>query len=102
MTEATANREIIRTLEWGARSFRISIHLPRELEQLASTEEALRKGYVPFAQPRGWPIGVSRWESEPRSERRGDYTSTADLHLEELDIPMGAEGYVASGIAWEN
>ena len=86
--------------EWGAGTYSVEIHLPRDLRQFSRIEDALREGYVPY-QVRTWPIGMSRWEAKGVDSVRNTCTGySAVLEIDELDVPDRADAYVPSGIDW--
>jgi len=94
--------KIVHHFEWGAGTYKVEIHLPRELRQVSTIEQALEEDYVP-CQTRAWPIGISRWEPFGVNPVRNTCKGfRASLHLEDLDMPESAEAYVPSGIAWES
>jgi hypothetical protein len=94
--------KIVHQFQWGAGTYQVELHLPRDIKQIPSIEQAVKEGYVPY-RVRAWPIGSSRWKpiglDEVRNTVRG---YSAILELEDLDIPDRAKAYVPGGIAWEN
>lgn len=92
-------KEYVNRLEWGAGNFVVDIHLFRPVKQLSSTEQALKEGYLPFANPRSWAVGIHKWRSE-KTEK--GYRIIADLKLDSIDVPDEVEAYVASGIRWRD
>ena len=80
----------------GGNSRIVHIHLPREVRQFDTTEEALKAGLLPFGKPRGWSIGEKRWKV------RGGRASKADLILDTVDIPIDVEAYVANMVEWSD
>jgi hypothetical protein len=97
----TTLKEYVNRLEWGAGYYVVDIHLLRPVRQLSSTEEALKKGYFPYTDPRSWAIGASKWRIE-RTEKGYINKIFAGLKLDSIDVPEGVEAYVASGIRWED
>ena len=95
-------KEVVHNFDWGAGSYRVEIHLPREVKQIKTIEQALSEGYMPY-QTRVWPIGYIRWTAFGINPIRNSCDGfSAKLHLDDLDIPQSAEAYVPSGIVWEN
>jgi hypothetical protein len=97
------HRNYINTLEKGAGSHIIHFHLPREVRQFEDTQQALREGFVPCHDPRGWSIGLSKMKPLGLDAQRNTVQGyEADLILDCIDIPDDVEGYVASVTEWED
>jgi hypothetical protein len=81
----------------------VNFHLPREIRQFDSTNQALEEGFIPLGSPRGWSIGGNRLKPIGFNRERNTVRGyEADLILDEVDIYEGVEGYVASVIAWSD
>ena len=81
-------------------SQKVYLHLPREIRQFDSTEQALAEGFIPFSEPRAWSIGDSRLRPIMNGTRIWGWE--ADLILDSIDFPDSVEGYVATVQSWED
>ncbi len=101
--EIDTQEEVIHHFERGAFApYKIEVHLPRELKQFSSIEQALEEGYIPL-QVRVWPIGHSRWTPiDPVRESNTCKGFSAILELGELDITHGADAYVPSVMGYDD
>jgi hypothetical protein len=97
---STKPKEYINKFEWGF-SYAVNIHLPRPLKQLKSSEEAIKKGYVPTATPNVWAIQSNNFRSE-RVEGKDSVRTVADLILDEVDIGYDTKAYVPTGKHWSD
>ena len=81
----------------------VNFHLPREIRQFDSAEQALKEGFIPLGSPRGWSVGGSRLKPIGFDRERNTVEGyEADLVLDAIDIHEGVEGYVASVVRWED
>lgn len=95
-TERALSSKKVNILEYEYGTYRISIHSPRELEQLVNAEEALIKGYNPTQKPKIWVIWPNQWKSEPIEGNEQKTRYTTHLVLDENNIPENSAAYVPS------
>ena len=73
----------------GGNSRVVRIHLPKEMTQFETTEDALIEGLIPFRSPRGYSIGERNFKHQGSS-------IVADLVLDSVDVPKEAIAYVGN------
>ena len=100
--DMTGHQNYINVLNKGNSNV-VNFHLPREIRQFDSTEQALEEGFIPFGSPRGWSVGGNSLRPIGLDRVRNTVQGyEADLILDEVDLHKGVEGYVASVRGWED